>query len=121
MDLATVGQGDRQGAVCPFSVCADASVVKEVASGTTVNNGCIVRSVNGGRDGIGTELKMLSLSLVQLLAKAILVSVAGPMGHSFSLPPSLFSFVASLRCPAIGHWQFALVCSLPQRKPWDQQ
>ncbi len=69
----------------------------------------------------GTELKILSLSLLQLLAKEILVSVAGPRGHSFSLPPSLFSFVASLRCPAIGHLQLALVCSLPQRKPWYQQ
>ena len=57
MDLATVGQGDRQGEVGPFLVCADASVVKEVASGATVNNGCIVRSVNGGRDGIGHGVK----------------------------------------------------------------
>lgn len=57
MDLATIGQCYRQGAVGPFSVCADASVVKEVASGATVNNGCIVRSVNGGRDGIGHRVK----------------------------------------------------------------
>ena len=70
---------------------------------------------------MGQRVKITLLSLVLVLAKDIRSSMADPTGHSFSLPPSLFSFVASFRCLAMGHLQLALVWSLPHGKPWDQQ
>jgi hypothetical protein len=75
----------------------------------------------GGEVASDRDSKITLLSLVQSLAKEIRSSLAGPTGHSFSLPPSLFSFVASFRCLAMGQLQLALVRSLPLRKPWDQQ
>jgi hypothetical protein len=75
----------------------------------------------GGEVASDRDSKITLLSLVQSLAKEIRSSLAGPTGHSFSLPPSLFSFVASFRCPAMSQLQLALVWSFPQRKPWYQQ